>query len=86
MVLLSGLLAASLIDAELFIIPIEIPWIIVPLAVISHAVLNGRFRRNRRSSARRRRHWRLALHWPHRQHHTSVMGKMKRSFAEGRRC
>ena len=40
MMLLSGLLAASLIDAELFIIPIEIPWFIVPFALIEHAVFD----------------------------------------------
>jgi len=37
MMLLSGLLAASLIDAELFIIPIEIPWLIAATAVVVHA-------------------------------------------------
>ena len=40
MALLSGLLAASLIDAELFIIPIEIPWFIVPFALVEHAVFD----------------------------------------------
>ena len=40
MLLLSGLLAASLIDAELFIIPIEIPWFIVPFALAEHAVFD----------------------------------------------
>jgi len=40
MMLLAGLLAASLIDAELFIIPIEIPWFIVPFALIEHAVFD----------------------------------------------
>jgi leader peptidase (prepilin peptidase) / N-methyltransferase len=38
MLLISGLLAASLIDAELFIIPLEIPWLIVPFAMIEHAI------------------------------------------------
>ena len=37
-VLVSGLLAASLIDAELFIIPIEIPWVIAGLALLEHAL------------------------------------------------
>jgi leader peptidase (prepilin peptidase)/N-methyltransferase len=37
MLLLSGLLAASLIDAELFIIPIEIPWLITFVAFAVHA-------------------------------------------------
>lgn len=37
MILLSGLLAASLIDAELFNIPLEIPWLIVPIALGVHA-------------------------------------------------
>src|ERR1700722_18527030 len=40
MVLISGLLAASLIDAELFIIPLEIPWLIAPLAVVVHAMFD----------------------------------------------
>jgi leader peptidase (prepilin peptidase)/N-methyltransferase len=40
MILIGGLLAASLIDAELFIIPIEIPWFIVPFALIEHAVFD----------------------------------------------
>lgn len=38
MALLAALLAASLIDAELFIIPIEIPWFIVPFALVEHAI------------------------------------------------
>ncbi|HXE51551.1 MAG TPA: prepilin peptidase [Tepidisphaeraceae bacterium] len=38
--LVSGLLAASLIDAELFIIPLEIPWFIVPFALLEHAVFD----------------------------------------------
>ena len=38
MMLVSALLAASLIDAELFIIPIEIPWFIVPFALAEHAI------------------------------------------------
>jgi leader peptidase (prepilin peptidase)/N-methyltransferase len=37
MVLISGLLAASLIDAELFIIPAGIPWWIAALGVLVHA-------------------------------------------------
>jgi prepilin signal peptidase PulO-like enzyme (type II secretory pathway) len=37
MALLCALLAASLIDAELFQIPIEIPWVIVPLGLAAHA-------------------------------------------------
>jgi leader peptidase (prepilin peptidase)/N-methyltransferase len=40
MVLISGLLAASLIDAELFIIPMEIPWLIVPVALAVHAIFD----------------------------------------------
>ena len=40
MVLVSGLLAASLIDAELFIIPLEIPWVIIPIALAAHAVFD----------------------------------------------
>lgn len=38
MILICGLLAASLIDAELFIIPIEIPWIVAFFALLEHAV------------------------------------------------
>lgn len=38
MVLISGLLAASLIDAELFIIPASIPWWIAGVAVVVHAL------------------------------------------------
>ncbi len=40
MFLISALLAASLIDAELFIIPIEIPWIVAAGAFIMHAVID----------------------------------------------
>ena len=38
MVLISALLAASLIDARLFIIPTGIPWFVVPLALAEHAI------------------------------------------------
>ena len=38
MMLISALVAASLIDAELFIIPPEIPWFVVPFAIVVHAV------------------------------------------------
>jgi leader peptidase (prepilin peptidase) / N-methyltransferase len=38
MILLSGLLASSLIDAELFIIPVQIPWIIAVVAFFLHAI------------------------------------------------
>jgi prepilin signal peptidase PulO-like enzyme (type II secretory pathway) len=37
MILISGLLAASLIDAKEFIIPLEIPWTIIPIALVVHA-------------------------------------------------
>ena len=40
MMLICGLLAASLIDAELFIIPMEIPWLMVPVAVAVHAIFD----------------------------------------------
>jgi leader peptidase (prepilin peptidase)/N-methyltransferase len=36
----SALLASSLIDAELFIIPIEIPWLLAIVAIISHAIID----------------------------------------------
>jgi leader peptidase (prepilin peptidase) / N-methyltransferase len=37
-ILISALLAASLIDAELFIIPLGIPWFVIPLGLIEHAI------------------------------------------------
>ncbi|CAN5679109.1 hypothetical protein BH09PLA1_BH09PLA1_22360 [soil metagenome] len=40
MFLLACLLAASLIDAELFIIPIEIPWIAAGVGIIVHALVD----------------------------------------------
>lgn len=40
MMLISALLAASLIDAELFIIPLGIPWFVIPFALIEHAVFD----------------------------------------------
>ena len=36
--LISALLAATLIDAEFFIIPLTIPWFVVPFALAEHAV------------------------------------------------
>ena len=39
MLMVCGLLAASLIDAELYIIPIEIPWVITVLALLVHALI-----------------------------------------------
>ena len=41
MLLICGLLAASLIDAELYIIPIEIPWVITIVALLVHALIAG---------------------------------------------
>lgn len=38
MLMICGLLAASLIDAELFIIPIEIPWVVALFALLAHAL------------------------------------------------
>ena len=38
MILISGLLAASLIDAELFIIPLQIPWVIALIALTVHTI------------------------------------------------
>ena len=38
MLLIAALLAATLIDAELFIIPLEIPWCVVPFALAEHAI------------------------------------------------
>lgn len=40
MILLSCLLAASLIDAELFIIPIEIPWLAAGVGMVVHAIID----------------------------------------------
>ena len=34
------LLAASLIDAELFIIPLEIPWLMAGVAIVVHAIID----------------------------------------------
>lgn len=41
MILVAALLAASLIDAELFIIPLGIPWFVIPLALLEHAIWDG---------------------------------------------
>ncbi len=41
MVLVSGLLAASLIDAELFIIPTDIPWFLALVGIIGHALIDA---------------------------------------------
>jgi leader peptidase (prepilin peptidase)/N-methyltransferase len=40
MLLISGLLAASLIDAELYIIPAVIPWVIAALAAVGHGIFD----------------------------------------------
>jgi leader peptidase (prepilin peptidase)/N-methyltransferase len=40
MALISALLAASLIDAELFIIPIQIPWFIAIIGFVVHAIVD----------------------------------------------
>ncbi len=40
MALVSGLLASSLIDAELFIIPVEIPWVLALLGIVAHAIID----------------------------------------------
>ncbi|HET6249597.1 MAG TPA: A24 family peptidase [Tepidisphaeraceae bacterium] len=42
MALLSALLAASLIDIEQYRIPIEIPWLMVPIALAMHAIFDHR--------------------------------------------
>jgi leader peptidase (prepilin peptidase)/N-methyltransferase len=41
MLLISGLLAASLIDAELFIIPASIPWWVGGIAVLAHGLIDS---------------------------------------------
>ena len=40
MAMIAALLAASLIDAELFIIPIEIPWVMAALGLVVHAIID----------------------------------------------
>jgi leader peptidase (prepilin peptidase)/N-methyltransferase len=40
MLLISALLGASLIDAELFIVPIEIPWFIAAIGMLVHAIID----------------------------------------------
>lgn len=40
MALVSGLLASSLIDAELFIIPVEIPWVLGVVGIIVHTLVD----------------------------------------------
>jgi leader peptidase (prepilin peptidase)/N-methyltransferase len=40
MTLISGLLAASLIDAELFIIPTQIPWVLALIGFVVHAIVD----------------------------------------------
>jgi len=40
MILVSALLAASLIDAELFIIPVEICWVLAGVGIIVHAMID----------------------------------------------
>jgi leader peptidase (prepilin peptidase)/N-methyltransferase len=40
MFMIASLLAASLIDAELFIIPIEIPWLMAGIGVVVHAIID----------------------------------------------
>lgn len=40
MFMVSGLLAASLIDAELFIVPIEIPWVIGAVGLVVHTIID----------------------------------------------
>lgn len=42
MLLISGLLAASLIDAELYIIPLSIPWLVTGVAIVAHAIIDQR--------------------------------------------
>jgi leader peptidase (prepilin peptidase)/N-methyltransferase len=41
MALIAGLLAASLIDAELYIIPVQIPWILAAVGIAVHALADG---------------------------------------------
>ncbi len=41
MFLIGALLASSLIDAELFIIPIEIPWVCAGVGILGHAIFDA---------------------------------------------
>jgi leader peptidase (prepilin peptidase) / N-methyltransferase len=41
MFLVAGLLACSLIDAELFIIPVEIPWLMAAMGILVHAIVDA---------------------------------------------
>src|SRR5688500_14269509 len=40
MAMIAGLLASSLIDAELFIIPVEIPWVLAAVGIVAHAIID----------------------------------------------
>jgi leader peptidase (prepilin peptidase) / N-methyltransferase len=40
MFMIGGLLASSLIDAELFIIPIEIPWALAAVGILTHTIID----------------------------------------------
>src|SRR5947207_2856747 len=41
MFMICGLLAASLIDAETFTIPLQIPWLMAVGGIIVHAIIDG---------------------------------------------
>ena len=62
MMLISGLLAASLIDAELFIIPASIPWWIGGMAVVAHGLIDSPTVPGNQLVARRR--WRCRREAP----------------------
>src|SRR5205085_10976727 len=40
MAMLAGLLAASIVDFEQFIIPVQIPWVIAAMGMIVHAIVD----------------------------------------------
>jgi leader peptidase (prepilin peptidase)/N-methyltransferase len=40
MLLVAGLLASSLIDAELFVIPVEIPWVLAAVGIVTHMIID----------------------------------------------
>src|SRR6185436_4282309 len=42
MALVAGLLAGSLIDAETFTIPVQIPWVLAVVGIAAHAIIDKR--------------------------------------------
>src|SRR5205814_8203060 len=42
MALVAGLLAGSLIDAETFTVPVQIPWVLAVVGIVAHAIIDKR--------------------------------------------